>query len=35
MIKHKCIKCGKEILNKIAPDDNYIDFVEKLNNIFD
>lgn len=31
MIKHKCIKCGKEILNKIAPDDNYLDFIKKLN----
>ena len=31
MIKHKCEKCGKEILNKIAPDDNYLDFVSKIN----
>lgn len=31
MIKHKCVKCGKEILNKVAPDDKYIEFVQKLN----
>ena len=31
MIKHKCNKCGKEILNKLAPDDNFLDFV-KINN---
>lgn len=31
MIKHKCNKCGKEILNKIAPDDNFIDFVKIRN----
>lgn len=34
MIKHKCSRCGKEILNKIAPDDNYIDFVNKINKNF-
>jgi len=33
MIKHKCSKCGKEILNKIAPDDNFLDFIEKRNKI--
>jgi len=33
MIKHKCEKCEKEILNKIAPDDNYIDFIKKINNL--
>jgi len=31
MIKHKCNKCNKEILNKIAPDDNFLDFIEKRN----
>ena len=31
MIKHKCTKCGKEILNKIAPDDNFLDFVNLRN----
>lgn len=34
MIKHKCTKCGKEILNKIAIDDNYVEFISKLNNNF-
>ncbi len=34
MIKHKCKKCGKEILNKIAPDDNYTDFIKKNNKSF-
>lgn len=34
MIKHKCRKCWKEILNKVAPDDNYLDLVKKLNNSF-
>ncbi len=33
MIKHKCIKCGKEILNKVAPDDNFVDFVRYLNKV--
>ncbi len=31
MIKHKCTKCGKEILNKIAPDDNFLEFIQKIN----
>ncbi|RKW24330.1 RNHCP domain-containing protein [Candidatus Gracilibacteria bacterium] len=31
MIKHKCIKCGKEMLNKIASDDNFLEFIEKRN----
>lgn len=30
MIKHKCSECGKEILNKIAPDDNFMEFYEKI-----
>jgi len=34
MIKHKCKKCNKEILNKIAPDDNFIDLVKKINKTF-
>lgn len=34
MIKHKCQKCGKEILNKVAPDDNFLDFVKKINKTF-
>ncbi len=24
MVKHKCLKCSKEILNKVAPDDENI-----------
>ncbi len=31
MIKHKCTKCSKEILNKLAPDDNFLEFVKKMN----
>ena len=31
MIKHKCLKCWKEILNKVAPDDNFLDFVNSVN----
>ncbi|MBW7954873.1 RNHCP domain-containing protein [Candidatus Gracilibacteria bacterium] len=34
MIKHKCTKCNKEILNKVSPDDNYLDFVKKINSNF-
>jgi hypothetical protein len=29
MIKHRCLKCGKEILNKLAPDDEFLEFVKK------
>ena len=31
MVKHKCVKCSKEILNKIAPDDDFLNFVKKIN----
>jgi len=31
MIKHRCIKCWKEILNKVAPDDDFLNFVRKIN----
>lgn len=31
MIIHKCEKCGKKIPNKIAPDDDFISLVRKLN----
>ena len=31
MIKHICVKCEKTILNKIAPDDNFLDFIQKRN----
>ncbi len=34
MIKHKCKKCWKVILNKVAPDDNFLDFVKKINKTF-
>ncbi|MDD5213851.1 MAG: RNHCP domain-containing protein [Candidatus Gracilibacteria bacterium] len=34
MIKHKCKKCGKEILNKVAPDDNFLDLIKKINSNF-
>gem|GEM_PF-5824352 len=30
MIKHKCLKCEKEILNKLAKDDN-MDIYNNLN----
>ncbi|HBA45268.1 TPA: hypothetical protein DEG21_00225 [Patescibacteria group bacterium] len=33
MIRHKCQKCGKEILNKVADDDNFLDFVKKMNKL--
>jgi DNA-directed RNA polymerase subunit RPC12/RpoP len=31
MLLHKCKLCGKEILNKIAPDDDFLPFIQKLN----
>ncbi len=31
MIVHKCEKCGKQILNKVAPDDDFIRLVRRLN----
>jgi len=31
MIKHRCVKCGKEILNKLAPDDEFLEFVKNNN----
>ena len=31
MILHECTKCGKQILNKIAPDDNFLEFVNVRN----
>jgi len=33
MIKHKCTKCWKEILNKISKDDNYLEFIKKINTL--
>lgn len=31
MIKHKCKKCSKEILNKVAPDDDLFILINKRN----
>ncbi|PID84292.1 hypothetical protein CSB09_01805 [Candidatus Gracilibacteria bacterium] len=31
MILHECQKCGKTILNKVAPDDDFIGFVRRKN----
>lgn len=31
MIKHRCVICQKEILNKVAPDDNFIKFIQERN----
>lgn len=31
MIKHKCFKCDKEILNKVSDDDKFLDFIKKIN----
>lgn len=31
MIVHECQKCGKKIPNKIAPDDDFISLVRRLN----
>ncbi len=31
MIKHSCEKCNKIILNKIAPDDDFLSFINNRN----
>ncbi len=31
MLVHRCLKCKKEILNQVAPDDDFLNFVKKLN----
>jgi len=31
MIQHQCVKCKKVMLNKVAPDDKFLEFVRKLN----
>lgn len=31
MIKHMCERCGKTILNKVAPDDDFLKFIKQLN----
>jgi DNA-directed RNA polymerase subunit RPC12/RpoP len=33
MIRHRCLTCKKEIPNKIAPDDNFLPFVQRLNSL--
>jgi hypothetical protein len=33
MIRHQCKKCGKEMLNIVAPDDDFIGFVRKQNQL--
>ena len=30
MVKHQCVRCWKEILNKIASDDDFLGFVKAL-----
>jgi predicted hydrolase (HD superfamily) len=35
MIRHRCEKCGKEMLNKVAPDDEVVKFVKKHNKSLD
>ena len=31
MIRHRCVKCSKEILNKLAPDDKFLEFIQTYN----
>ena len=31
MIQHICQKCNKKILNQVAPDDDFLSFVKKIN----
>lgn len=31
MIRQKCQKCGKEMLNMVAPDDAFLAFVREIN----
>lgn len=33
MIKHKCTKCWKIMLNKVAPDDDFLSLIQKLNKL--
>lgn len=33
MVKHRCLKCSKTILNKVSDDDNFIDFIKKRNKL--
>ena len=32
MIRHRCAKCNKEMLNIVAPDDAFLEFVRNMNN---
>ncbi len=31
MIRHKCQKCSKEMVNMVAPDDEFLRFVREIN----
>lgn len=31
MIRHRCQKCHKEMLNIVAPDDDFLGFIKRLN----
>ena len=33
MIRHQCTMCKKEILNKVAPDDRFLPFIQQLNSL--
>ena len=33
MVEHKCLKCRKKILNKLASDDNFVEFIQKLHTL--
>lgn len=35
MIRHRCEKCGKEMLNKLAPDDEIVKFLKNHNKTLD
>ncbi|NUJ97887.1 RNHCP domain-containing protein [Candidatus Gracilibacteria bacterium] len=34
MIEHTCKKCGKKIINKLAPDDDFLSWVRERNGKF-
>lgn len=31
MLIHRCQQCGKESINKIAPDDDFLGFIRQMN----
>jgi hypothetical protein len=33
VVVHQCQKCKKRMVNKLAPDDKYLDIVRKLSEI--